>query len=140
MSIVINRQHQRVQTLVHLRAFTLIEVLIAILVLAIGLLGLGAVFPAVIAEQRNAFAVIEGENTASSAEAMLSNREFLDFALLSQDFNRPMRHLSARRQFVIRTNGLCLPLAQTITTGHLLSLGMRTLRQGFGHLTPITRR
>ena len=73
------------------RAFTLIEVLIAILVLAIGLLGLGAIFPAVIAEQRNAFAVIEGENTASSAEAMLKNRELVDFALLSQDFNRPLR-------------------------------------------------
>ena len=87
MKIVITQSQQLVST----RAFTLIEVLIAILVLAIGLLGLGAVFPAVIAEQRNAFAVIEGENTASSAEAMLNNREFIDFALLSQDFNRPIR-------------------------------------------------
>lgn len=68
--------------------FTLIEVLIAILVLAIGMLGLGAIFPAVIAEQRDAFGVIEGANVASSAEAMISNREFVDFALLSKDFNR----------------------------------------------------
>jgi len=72
------------------RGFTLIEVLIAILVLAIGMLGLGAIFPAVIVEQRNAFAVIEGENVASSAAALLSNREFVDFSLISEDFNRPM--------------------------------------------------
>lgn len=35
--------------------FSLIEVLIAVLVLAIGMLGLGAVFPAIIAEQRDSF-------------------------------------------------------------------------------------
>ncbi len=68
--------------------FTLIEVLIAILILAIGMLGLGAIFPAVIVEQRNAFAVIEGENVASSAAALLSNREFVDFSLISEDFNQ----------------------------------------------------
>ena len=71
--------------------FTLIEVLIAILVLAIGMLGLGAIFPAVIIVQRDAFAVIEGENVASSAEALISNREFIDFSLISSDFNRPLR-------------------------------------------------
>ncbi len=68
--------------------FSLVEVLIAILVLAIGLLGLGAIFPAVIAEQRNAFSVIEGENVASSAHVMLENRELLDLALLGDGFNR----------------------------------------------------
>lgn len=69
--------------------FTLIEVLIAILVLAIGMLGLGAIFPAVIAEQRDAFGAIEGANVASSAEGLISNREFIDFALLTQGFGRP---------------------------------------------------
>jgi len=68
--------------------FTLIEVLIAILVLGIGMLGLGAIFPAVIAEQRDSFEVIEGANAASVAEALISNREFIDFALLSEDFGR----------------------------------------------------
>jgi prepilin-type N-terminal cleavage/methylation domain-containing protein len=71
------------------RAFSLIEVLIAILVLAIGMLGLGAVFPAVIAEQRDAFSVIEGENTASAAEALITNREFINFSLIGDDFGRP---------------------------------------------------
>lgn len=81
-----------IQTPYSHRAFSLIEVLIAILVLAIGLLGLGAIFPAVIAEQRNAFAVIEGENVASAAEALISsNNEFVNFALISDDFNRPLR-------------------------------------------------
>ncbi|MCC5822614.1 MAG: prepilin-type N-terminal cleavage/methylation domain-containing protein [Phycisphaerales bacterium] len=53
------------------RAFSLIEVLIAILVLALGLLGLGAIFPAVISEQRRAFDSISGETVAKIAEDIL---------------------------------------------------------------------
>ncbi len=61
--------------------FTLIEVLIAILILALGLLGLGAVFPAVIAQQRKAVGTVEGESVASMAEAIVtSNPEIIDFS------------------------------------------------------------
>ena len=42
------------------RAFSLIEGLIAVLVLGVGLLGLAAVFPVVITQQRDAVDVIQG--------------------------------------------------------------------------------
>jgi len=61
--------------------FTLIEVLIAILILALGLLGLGAVFPVVITQQREAVAVVDGESVASMAEAILRDTsETIDFS------------------------------------------------------------
>ena len=68
--------------------FSLIEVLIAVLVLAIGMLGLGAVFPAIIAEQRDSFEVVEGENAAGAAAAIITNKEMLDFSFVSDSFNK----------------------------------------------------
>jgi prepilin-type N-terminal cleavage/methylation domain-containing protein len=58
------------------RAFTLIEVLIAVLVLALGLLGLGAVFPVVVRAQRLSSEDIQGTNAASSARAFLAGYDF----------------------------------------------------------------
>jgi hypothetical protein len=52
------------------------------------MLGLGAVFPAIIAEQRDAFAAIEGENAAASAAALLQNPEFVDFSFVMDTFNK----------------------------------------------------
>jgi prepilin-type N-terminal cleavage/methylation domain-containing protein len=53
------------------RAFTLIEVLIGIIVLALGLLGLAAIFPAVVVQQRSASDAVQGESVAKSAKSML---------------------------------------------------------------------
>ncbi len=52
-------------------AFTLIEVLIGIIVLGLGLLGLAAVFPAVVIQQRQASDAIEGETLVESAKAYM---------------------------------------------------------------------
>lgn len=79
------------------RAFSLVEVLIAILVLALGLLGLGAVFPAVISEQRRSFDSISGESIARQVEDMMRRgNELVDLSPLRQpsfgsfvDNNRP---------------------------------------------------
>lgn len=78
MNAAIQRRH----------GFSLIEVLIAVLVLAIGMLGLGAVFPAIIAEQRGSFEVIEGQNAAAAAAALITNREMVDFSFVDESFNK----------------------------------------------------
>ena len=58
------------------RAFTLIEVLIAVLVLALGLLGLGAVFPVVVRAQRLSTEDTLGTAAVNSARASLSSYNY----------------------------------------------------------------
>lgn len=53
------------------RAFTLIEVLISIVVLSLGLLGLAAIFPVVVYQQRMASDTVQGVSMANSAVAWL---------------------------------------------------------------------
>lgn len=70
------------QSALHHRAgFSLLEVLIAIVVLGLGLLGLGAVFPVIIAQQRESVATVEGISVASMAETILTtSNEIIDFS------------------------------------------------------------
>ncbi len=60
------------------RAFTLIEVLIGVLVLALGLLGLGAIIPVVIREQRQAVNTTLGNEAGEAARKYLLSRPDLD--------------------------------------------------------------
>lgn len=66
-------------------AFSLIEVLIAVLVLGVGLLGLASVFPVVITQQRQASDVIMGRAASAAVrDAILTNPDIVG-ELASQD-------------------------------------------------------
>jgi len=71
-----------------LPAFTLIEVLIAVVVLAIGLLGLGMVFPVVVRQQRVAQDAILGYSAAESAAVDLINRGGGRDCAITLNFNK----------------------------------------------------
>lgn len=58
--------------------FSLVEVLLSLLILAIGLLGLGAVIPAVVGQQRNATNTMQGTTVAESAVRDLRTRPDLN--------------------------------------------------------------
>lgn len=57
-------------------AFSLIEILISVLILALGLLGLGALFPVVLREQRIGTDNIQGVLVTNNAKAILSQTNF----------------------------------------------------------------
>jgi prepilin-type N-terminal cleavage/methylation domain-containing protein len=63
--------HQTHRTFRHASGFSLVEVLIAIFVLALGLLGVAAVFPAVVRQQRQATDTVQGISIQRSVEELL---------------------------------------------------------------------
>jgi prepilin-type N-terminal cleavage/methylation domain-containing protein len=65
--------------------FSLIEVLIAVLVLAVGLLGLASVFPVVITQQRQASDTIMGQVAASAVRDFILTNPDIVGELASQD-------------------------------------------------------
>ncbi|MBK7405164.1 MAG: prepilin-type N-terminal cleavage/methylation domain-containing protein [Phycisphaerales bacterium] len=79
------------------RGFSLVEVLVAVLVLALGLLGLGAVFPMVVRQQRLATETTLGLSAMNAAERVLFNND---------NFKLGGRGWAALRDYAIQADGL----------------------------------
>jgi Tfp pilus assembly protein PilV len=77
------------------RAFSLVEVLLAILILALGLLGLGAVIPVVVKQQRTAADTTLGVTAAKDAQAALLSRPEFNPSSVSTTLPNAWDHLLA---------------------------------------------
>ncbi|MEO0386082.1 MAG: prepilin-type N-terminal cleavage/methylation domain-containing protein [Pseudomonadota bacterium] len=67
------------------RAFSLVEILFAIVVLSLGLLGIAAVFPVVITQQQRAQDVVGGAVAATAARGALGGNGAIAELILIQD-------------------------------------------------------
>lgn len=81
---------QRRARLAH--GFTILEIMISVLILGLGLLGLGALFPVVIRSQRQGADASFGTMAADAAKAMIQNTDY-ESAMLPQPPNSPPRDL-----------------------------------------------
>ena len=72
--------HANPMTARRVSGFSLVEVLIAIFVLALGLLGVAAVFPAVVRQQRTATDAVQGISIQRSVEELLRGHALLSAA------------------------------------------------------------
>lgn len=87
-------------------AFSLIEVMISVVVLALGMLGLGAVIPVVVSEQRTATEQVFGTSVLQSAEAYLRGRGALYTPIPIPGFTGPTAPLAAWRDETDNRDGL----------------------------------
>lgn len=94
-------------------AFSLIEVLISVVVLALGLLGLSAVYPVVIREQRSARDVTLGVSTVNDARSYLSRHTGLNDHY--SGWRQWREDLSVNLPNIIEQNGWNIPLVDVAT-------------------------
>jgi prepilin-type N-terminal cleavage/methylation domain-containing protein len=75
------------------RAFSLVEVLIAIVVLALGLLGIAAVFPAVVSQQRQATDTVLSTSIENAVTHYLKENSVLNKASVSPSYPPPLGYI-----------------------------------------------
>lgn len=91
------------------RGFTLVEILVSILILALGVLGLGALFPAVIRQQRQSVEVISGNIAANGARAVLAGTDWSSGLDLKGSAAPPKNVWRYIREFTTQKGGMWVP-------------------------------
>jgi type II secretory pathway pseudopilin PulG len=103
-------------------AFSLVEVLISIVVLALGLLGLAAVFPAVVGQQRAATDSVLGQAVQNAVESYLLNQARLNQASVPNPLTdppaNPIRAANQRGVQLLTANNAWSPPVNPAGTRH----------------------